>query len=292
MIKMVGYDMAAGGREAGLRGGRRRPRGRRRRRAARLLHHQRAAHLRGARPVARRAGREVHLGRRQHLRRQASSPTRRAACSPRATRSARPASRSAPSSSGSCAGRPRSARSRASRLALQHNLGLGGACVVTLYEKVGPDDSTGRGSAGPARRSRRRRARPAAFFAKAIGETDPSTPTSTPPGRPATGPAGAADLPLRRSSSTAPTRSATSTELGIDLRAVLHGEQEFIYHQLAYAGDELTFVRAGQSTSTRRRAARWSSSSTRDCGHRPGRTSSSRTLSNTSWSGARTGGAA
>ncbi|MDB5890803.1 MAG: lipid-transfer protein [Polaromonas sp.] len=23
------------------------------------------------------------------------------------------------------------------RLALQHNLGLGGACVVTLYEKVG-----------------------------------------------------------------------------------------------------------------------------------------------------------
>ena len=28
--------------------------------------------------------------------------------------------------------------------------------------------------------------------------------------------------------------------LGIDLRTVLHGEQEFSYHQLAYAGDELT----------------------------------------------------
>jgi acyl dehydratase len=30
------------------------------------------------------------------------------------------------------------------------------------------------------------------------------------------------------------------TELGIDLRAVLHGEQEFRYHRMAYAGDELS----------------------------------------------------
>lgn len=30
------------------------------------------------------------------------------------------------------------------------------------------------------------------------------------------------------------------TELGVDLRAVLHGEQEFTYHAMAYAGDELT----------------------------------------------------
>ena len=30
------------------------------------------------------------------------------------------------------------------------------------------------------------------------------------------------------------------TDLGIDLRTVLHGEQEFSYHRMAYAGDELT----------------------------------------------------
>jgi acyl dehydratase len=30
------------------------------------------------------------------------------------------------------------------------------------------------------------------------------------------------------------------TGLGIDLRAVLHGEQEFDYHRMAYAGDELS----------------------------------------------------
>jgi acyl dehydratase len=30
------------------------------------------------------------------------------------------------------------------------------------------------------------------------------------------------------------------TGLGIDLRAVLHGEQEFAYHRMAYAGDELS----------------------------------------------------
>ncbi|GAB3311609.1 MaoC family dehydratase [Epidermidibacterium keratini] len=31
------------------------------------------------------------------------------------------------------------------------------------------------------------------------------------------------------------------TELGIDMRSVLHGEQAFDYHAAAYAGDELTF---------------------------------------------------
>jgi len=30
------------------------------------------------------------------------------------------------------------------------------------------------------------------------------------------------------------------TELGVDLRTVLHGEQQFEYRQMAYAGDELT----------------------------------------------------
>ena len=48
------------GREEGLREVRPRPRGRRRHRAARLLHHQRGAHLRGARPLQGGRGREVH----------------------------------------------------------------------------------------------------------------------------------------------------------------------------------------------------------------------------------------
>ena len=30
------------------------------------------------------------------------------------------------------------------------------------------------------------------------------------------------------------------TDLGVDLRAVLHGEQEFTHHRTAHAGDELT----------------------------------------------------
>ena len=38
----------------------------------------------------------------------------------------------------------------------------------------------------------------------------------------------------------APDPFAYLTELGIDLRTVLHGEQEFEYHRTAYAGDELT----------------------------------------------------
>ncbi len=50
---------------------------------------------------------------------------------------ARPASRSAPSWPGSCAATPAPARSTACSLALQHNIGLGGAAVVTLYERVG-----------------------------------------------------------------------------------------------------------------------------------------------------------
>ena len=63
------------------------------------------------------------------------SPIPRAGCCPRAIRSAPPAWRSAPSWSWQLRGRPTSARSRARRLALQHNLGLGGACVVTLYRR-------------------------------------------------------------------------------------------------------------------------------------------------------------
>ena len=38
----------------------------------------------------------------------------------------------------------------------------------------------------------------------------------------------------------APDPFALVSELGIDLRTVLHGGQEFTYHRMAYAGDELS----------------------------------------------------
>ncbi|ROZ85497.1 MaoC family dehydratase N-terminal domain-containing protein [Gordonia sp. OPL2] len=38
----------------------------------------------------------------------------------------------------------------------------------------------------------------------------------------------------------APNPFAFLAELGVDLRRVLHGEQQFDYRQMAYAGDELT----------------------------------------------------
>ena len=38
----------------------------------------------------------------------------------------------------------------------------------------------------------------------------------------------------------APDPFAFVTELGVDLRTVLHGEQKFDYRRMAYAGDELT----------------------------------------------------
>ncbi|WP_406457438.1 MaoC family dehydratase N-terminal domain-containing protein [Streptomyces sp. NBC_00876] len=39
-----------------------------------------------------------------------------------------------------------------------------------------------------------------------------------------------------------PDRGSILAGLGIDVRAVLHGGQEFTYHAQAYAGDVLTFV--------------------------------------------------
>ena len=65
-ITIVGYDMTARGRPAGLRGGAGRPRRRRGGRAARLLQRQRADHLRGAR--ARRGGRGPQARRRARRR--------------------------------------------------------------------------------------------------------------------------------------------------------------------------------------------------------------------------------
>jgi acyl dehydratase len=38
----------------------------------------------------------------------------------------------------------------------------------------------------------------------------------------------------------APDPFRSLADLGVDLRAVLHGEEEFRYHRMAYAGDELT----------------------------------------------------
>ena len=38
----------------------------------------------------------------------------------------------------------------------------------------------------------------------------------------------------------APDPFRSLADLGVDLRAVLHGEQEFSYHRMAYAGDELS----------------------------------------------------
>lgn len=77
------------------------------------------------------------------------------------------------------------------------------------------------------------------FFAKAIGETNPVyTDVDA-----ATG-AGHPDLPapptfLFSIELEAPDPFAYLAALGVDLRFVLHGEQSFVYHEIAYAGDEL-----------------------------------------------------
>jgi hypothetical protein len=64
----------------------------------------------------------------------ASSPTRPAGCSRRATRWAPPASRNAAELVWQLRGQAEQRQVEGARLALQHNLGLGGACVVTLYQ--------------------------------------------------------------------------------------------------------------------------------------------------------------
>lgn len=77
------------------------------------------------------------------------------------------------------------------------------------------------------------------FFAKAIGETNPVyTDVDAAIG------AGHRDLPapptfLFSIELEAPDPFAYLAALGVDLRDVLHGEQSFTYHQIAYPGDEL-----------------------------------------------------
>ena len=79
------------------------------------------------------------------------------------------------------------------------------------------------------------------FFAEAIGETDPVY-TDLDAARAA----GHPDLPVPPTflfglKLDAPDPFAWMTDLGIDMRFVLHGSQRFEYLAAAYAGDEVTF---------------------------------------------------
>ena len=77
------------------------------------------------------------------------------------------------------------------------------------------------------------------FFAEAIGETDPlyrDVATARAAGFP--------DLPVPPTflfglKLEQPDPFAWLTELGVDLRFILHGAQRFEYHAMAFAGDEL-----------------------------------------------------
>jgi acyl dehydratase len=76
-------------------------------------------------------------------------------------------------------------------------------------------------------------------FAKATGQTDPVYVDPA-----AAADAGHRDLPVPPTflfgiDLEAPDPFRIYTDLGIDLRRVLHGEQAFTYHAMAYAGDEL-----------------------------------------------------
>jgi acyl dehydratase len=78
------------------------------------------------------------------------------------------------------------------------------------------------------------------LFAKATGQTDPVYVDVEAARR-----AGHRDLPVPPTfffgvDLEVPDSFAWLAEAGVDLRAVLHGEQAFAYHQMAYAGDELT----------------------------------------------------
>jgi acyl dehydratase len=78
------------------------------------------------------------------------------------------------------------------------------------------------------------------LFAKATGQTDPVFIDVDAARR-----AGYPDLPIPPTfyvgvDLEVPDPFAHLRELGVDSRAVLHGGQEFTYHAMAYAGDELT----------------------------------------------------
>ncbi|MDO8274855.1 MAG: MaoC family dehydratase N-terminal domain-containing protein [Serpentinimonas sp.] len=79
------------------------------------------------------------------------------------------------------------------------------------------------------------------FFAKAIGQTDPiytSEEAAREEGHPS--------LPVPPTfffclEMESPDPAALRNLLGLDYRRLLHGEQSFAYHRMAYAGDLLTF---------------------------------------------------
>jgi len=78
------------------------------------------------------------------------------------------------------------------------------------------------------------------FFAKATGQQDPVYVDVEAARR-----AGHRDLPVPPTfffsvDLEVPDSFGYLVDLGVDLRTVLHGEQEFVYSELAYAGDELT----------------------------------------------------
>ena len=193
-----------------------------------------------------------------------SSPTRRAACCPRATRSAPPASPSAPSWCGSCAAQAGARQVEGARIALQHNLGLGGAASSRSTRRrlmrVDRDARHRRTSFPPSsacvERGRLR------LFAKAIGETDPVyTDVAGRTRRRPPGPAGAADLLLQpRAASTRPVR-ATSTTSASTCAASCTASSVHLPRDRPTPGDTADTAARPSPTSTPRRAARWSSSS-------------------------------
>lgn len=79
------------------------------------------------------------------------------------------------------------------------------------------------------------------FFAKATGQSDPTyfdEDAARAAGHPAlpVPPTFLSCLELE-----APALAAVRDMLGLDYRKLLHGEQRFVYHRMAYAGDVLTF---------------------------------------------------
>jgi acyl dehydratase len=79
------------------------------------------------------------------------------------------------------------------------------------------------------------------FFAKATGQTDPVYTDES-----ASRAAGHPGLPVPPTflfclEMESPDPAAIRNLLGMDYRKLLHGEQGFTFHRMAYAGDELTF---------------------------------------------------
>jgi acyl dehydratase len=79
------------------------------------------------------------------------------------------------------------------------------------------------------------------FFAKATGQTDPAYTDAA-----AARDAGHRDLPVPPTflfclEMESPHSGAIREMLGLDYRRLLHGEQQFTYHAMAYAGDQLRF---------------------------------------------------